>query len=171
MNRTVFKVLAIVVLAGIIVGVSVLKSSISAKRQKAEVASIKDEYFRTRDGGLLKMLDDSTRVYVDSIQKLETYYQDQIDSLNMLYAKEEGLLETADTSEGQLSRALAFDTSIALDSTALLMLTEYKVLFKKLPGDLTAYEKKVSIRELTVELSKKYKISPDSVKKIITARI
>lgn len=170
MNRTVFKIVAIIVLTGVIVAVSVLKSTISARRQNEKMASIRDEYFKTRDSTLLKMLDDSTRIYVDSIQTLEVYYQAQIDSLNMFYAEKEGLPWIRDTNEGGLSGTADADTIFTLDSTALEVLADYNILLGELPGDLTDYEKRVSIRELTVGLSKKYMISPDSVKKIIKAK-
>lgn len=167
MKKTVFKLLAIVILIGVIIAVSVLKSGMSAKRQATQLELIKDEYFRTQDSLLMEQLDDSTRFYIDSIRKLEIYYLGEIDSLDRFYAQRESLsaTENADTIE------LA-DESLALqiDSTSVEILANFRLRFNRLPKDLTGYEKRVSVHELITELSKEYKLSPDSIKKILNSQ-
>jgi hypothetical protein len=55
----------------------------------------------------------------------------------------------------------------AVDLSVSKIRSEYEQSLKRLPGDLTSYELRVSADEIIIELSKKHKISPDSVKKII----
>jgi len=170
MIRTVFKLAIVLILIGIIAGISTIKSNLAAKRESVNIESIKDEYFRTRDSILLKKFDDSTRVYIDSIETLEKFYRYQIDSLNRYYAQKESLLTARYASQKRNTRTKKSGKINSADSASALLLHEYNALLKKLPTDLTGYEKKVSVNELTVELSKKYKISPDSVRSIISAK-
>ena len=177
MKRTIVKLFAVFVLVGIIVGISVIKSSVSAKREANRVTSIKDEYFKTQDSLLLARLDDSTRFYIDSILRMETFYQSQIDSLNRFYAKKDSLqaIEEARKKKAASSKtsskkqvAKSKPKKIAtVDNKSKMLKSYFNSISKDLPGDLTKYEKEVSVRELVIDLSNKYKISPDSVRKIL----
>ncbi len=177
MRRTILKIFAALILIGIIIGISVIKSSVSAKREAKRLTSIKEEYFKTQDSLLLARLDDSTRFYIDSIFKMESFYQSQIDSLNQFYAWKDSLraIEEAKrkkTTESKTSSKKPVAKNkpkkeIAVDTESKNVRYDFDLLFKKLPGDLTRYEKEVSIRELVIELSNKYKIAPDSVKRIL----
>jgi len=175
--KTLLKILAALVLVAVIVGISVIKSSVSAKRESERMAVIKSEYFKTQDSLLLARLDDSTRLYIDSIMKMETYYQSQIDSLNRFYktkdslrAIEEARKKKAAASKTEVSKQ-AVKTSpgkkVVIDNTPKEIRSDFDSLLEMLPKDLTKYEMDVSIRELVIDLSNKYKIAPDSVKAVL----
>jgi hypothetical protein len=183
MKKTIIKIAAIIILVGIIIGISVIKSSISAKREAERLTSIKEEYFKSHDSLLLAQFDDSTRIYIDSILKLEEFYQSQIDSLNLFYAIEDSLrliekaeeVEKTEKAEKAKSKIVAQkpaktdkpEMKKSIDTNLIKLKSNFDSLLYGLPGDLTKYEKEVSVRELVIELSNKYKISPDSVKKIL----
>lgn len=169
MLKTILKISAIVVLTGGLVAVSVMKSSISAKKQAGELERLKEQYYAERDSVYLRQLDDSTKFYVDSILKVELFYGHQIDSLNKYF---DSLLRAKDTSQkvnGQkkkVQNSLAKELGIT-DSAVTAIKSNYKKLIADLPGDLTPYEKKVSIKEIVVSLSREYKISPESINRIV----
>lgn len=169
MLKNILKILAIVVLAGGIVAVSVMKSTISANRQTAELERIKEQYYAERDSVYLRQFDDSTRFYIDSILKVEMFYGRQIDSLNryfdsLLAAKEKAQTETTARKDQSAKTAEKPKTP---DPKAEAIRLSYKKKIGNLPGDLTPYEKRVSIKEIVVGLSQEYKISPDSVSRIV----
>jgi hypothetical protein len=181
MKRTIVKLFAVFVLVGIIVGISVIKSSVSAKREANRVTSIKDEYFKTQDSLLLARLDDSTRFYIDSILRMETFYQSQIDSLNRFYAEKDSLqaieevgkkkaADSITSSKKQVAKSKPKKIA-TVDNKSQKLKSDFDSISKDLPGDLTKYEKEVSVRELVIDLSNKYKISPDSVRKILSQAI
>lgn len=135
--------------------------------------SLKNEYFRTHDSLLLEQLDDTTRMYVDSIQTLQDYFKYQIDSLNDFYAEKESLLTTE--IEKQRAEIVAAPNKATKPkpkkstkpSISSKVIKDYNSLIDKLPGDLTDYEERVSVDEIVIELARKYKISPDKVKKYV----
>jgi len=181
MKRTVLKITAIIILVGIIIGISVIKSSISAKREAERLTSIKEEYFKSHDSLLLAQFDDSTRIYIDSILKLEKFYQNQIDSLNLFYSMKDSLqaiekakndVETVKKAESNMISQKPVKTDKpemkkSVDTNLIKLKSDFDSLLNGLPGDLTTYEKEVSVRELVIDLSNKYKIAPDSVKIIL----
>lgn len=169
MFRNILKTLAILVLIGILVGISVIKSKISAQRSNEKMESIKDEYFRTHDSLLLERLDDTTRIYVDSIHNLELFHSAQIDSLNGYYAARESLLTAEIEKEKKKNTATsknAASSQVSEDTLSPKVKAEFESLARRLPGDLTDYERRVSIDEIVIELSRQYNISPEKVKKI-----
>ncbi len=174
--RTILKVFAAFALIGIIIGISVIKSSVSAKREANRLTSIKEEYFKTTDSLLLARMDNSTRFYIDSILRMETFYQSQIDSLNRFYARQDSLRAIEDANKktaDSITSSKKPDTKntpkmkTAVDNKSEKVRSDFDSLINKLPDDLTKYEKEVSIRELVINLSNKYKISPDAVKRIL----
>ncbi len=177
MKRIFLKIFAALILIGLIVAISVIKSSVSAKREAERIASIKEEYFKTQDSLLLARMDDSTRFYIDSIIRMETFYQAQIDSLNQFYAEKDSLraIEEArrknaadsKTSSSKQAAKMTPGQKTEIDETSKEVRSDFDSLFKMLPDDLTQYEKEVSRREIVVDLSNKYKISPARVKKIL----
>ncbi|UCD94966.1 MAG: hypothetical protein JSU69_02635 [Candidatus Zixiibacteriota bacterium] len=175
MKKTIVKLAVIAILIAVLIGISVMKSSISAGREKAKIASIKEEYYRTRDSILLGQMNDSVRAYVDSIQRLEDFFQDEIDSLNRYYAERESLMAAEHEKEIESLKAQKKKKTTQkpqkgaskIASVEQKVRADYDRLRKMLPGDLTAYEKKVSINEIVVELSKKYAVSPDSIRKML----
>jgi len=179
MSKLILKIFIAVVLIAIIAGISLIKSNLKANLDSKNIQDIKKQYFQTRDSLLLKQLDDSTRVYIDSIQTLEKYYEYQIDNLNRLYAANESLLTAELKSKEQaLKDAREKSTQPKIQPPVQKPKTvdiskkvkdDYERLIFMLPEDLTRYELKVSINEIIIELSQKYKISPDSVKTILTS--
>ncbi|MEW5924373.1 MAG: hypothetical protein AB1746_10330 [Candidatus Zixiibacteriota bacterium] len=170
MFRNILKIFAILVLIGILIGISVIKSKISAKKSNEKMESIKEEYFRTHDSLLLEKLDDTTRVYVDSIRNLEIFYSSRIDSLNKYYAERESLLTVEiekEKNKNITNAKTSTNDTPAKDTLSPKVKADYEGLVKRLPGDLTAYERRVSIDEIVIELSQQYKISPEKVRKIV----
>ena len=169
MLRNITKIFVILALVAVLIGISVIKSKISAQRSNEKMESIKEEYFRTHDSLLLAKMDDTTRVYVDSIHNLETFYSIQIDSLNKYYAVRESLL-TAEIEKEKKKNAAgpapAVSTKPPKDTLSPKVKSDYESLVKRLPGDLTDYERRVSIDEIVIELSQQYNISPEKIKKM-----
>jgi ABC-type Na+ efflux pump permease subunit len=173
MKRTVVRLAAIAILVAILIGISVIKSNISAGREKQKIASIKEQYYRTQDSVLLNQLNDSIRAYIDSIERLEDVFQGEIDSLNRYYAERESLMAVEHQIEveslkgrkkksGERARESSSNSSLEEKIRA-----DYDHLYELLPADLTSYEKKVSINEIVLELSKRHSISPDSIRRIL----
>nr|MBN2277699.1 hypothetical protein [candidate division Zixibacteria bacterium] len=173
MGKLILKILLAIVLISIIAGLSVYKSHLSAKREQADREALKEEYFQTRDSIILRQFDDSTRVYIDSIQYLEKFYQDRIDSLNTFYTAQESVLTSRiQEQEEALKKKNNISTPSTVrpqkqDDTHERIRDDYDRRINDLPGDLTRYELRVSIDEIIIELSEKYKISPDSVRQIL----
>jgi hypothetical protein len=166
MSKKVSIIFAILALLAVLILISVLKSSVDSKRAAKQVESMKKELVRTQDS-LIHLSVDSGLSYMDSIRTLEAYYLSQIDSLNHYYADRGPAISVK--SDSQANEATKRGGSEFTDSTFINVLADYKKMLKDLPGDLTEYELKVSKNELTVELSKKYQVSPDSVRKIIAS--
>jgi len=173
MKSNILKIVVIVVLAAVLVGISVIKSNISAKRSSEKMQLLKEEYFNTHDSLLLEQLDDTTRLYVDSIQQLEAFFAAQIDSLNNYHAEKESLL-SAEVKEQKAKAAAATKKKTtpkkkksSKPSVSSRVKSDYKSLVGRLPSDLTVYENRVSVNEIIVELAKKYKLSPEKVKKYV----
>ena len=177
MKKILLKIFTALILIGIIVAISVIKSSVSAKREAERIASIKEEYFKTQDSLLLARMDDSTRFYIDSILRMEAFYQSQIDSLNRFYTEkdslraieEAGRKKAADskTSSSKQAAKKTPEQTTKIDETSKEVRSDFDSLLKILPDDLTKYEKEVSLREIVIDLSNKYKISPARIKKIL----
>ena len=174
MSKTGVKIAAFFVLLLVLVGISVIKSVVSANRREADLEAVKGEYFATQDSVYRQMLSDSTRRYLDSLIELEAFYQNNIDSLNVYYDSVTAELEK------QVSEATAV-VATPKDSAPPEkkpekpkvdpLIKKVKLLYQRkvgeLPRDLTAYEKRVALKEITVEVSQEYKISPDSVTRIM----
>jgi type II secretory pathway pseudopilin PulG len=167
MGKTLLKILVALVLIAVLVAISIIKSNLSASREASRVESFKQQYLETQDSVLLEYLDDSTRFYIDSLQELESFYRSRIDSLNRQYAYKESLAAEEKASTSKDTSREKKPEKHKIDSTAIRLLNDYKSMIKKLPNDLTRYEKKVTFNELVIELSDKYKLSPDSVRKVI----
>lgn len=172
MLKNIIKIAAIVILTGGIVAISVMKSSISAKRQTVEIEKMKERFYTYRDSVFLQQLNDSTRHYVDSILKVEIYYGHQLDSLNNYYdsllkaqqaaqAKQQTATKPAQTTRKTVKKPPAKDPTVEA------IKYNYRRMLKGLPTDLTPYEKRVSVKEIVITLSRQFKVSPDSVNKIV----
>ncbi len=172
MLKNIIKILAIVVLTGGIVAISVMKSSISAKRQTVEIEKMKERFYAYRDSVFLRQLDDSTRHYVDSILKVEIFYGHQLDSLNgyydsLLKAQQAAQKKQPEQASTKPAPRKTVKKPAAKDPTAEAIKYNYRKMLKGLPADLTPYEKRVSVKEIVVTLSRQFKVSPDSVSRII----
>ncbi|UCD16651.1 MAG: hypothetical protein JSV44_09330, partial [Candidatus Zixiibacteriota bacterium] len=158
MTGTSAKIAAIIILVGLLIALSVIKSIVSANRQETEIASFKNEYSATRDSMYLSRLADSTRFYLDSILCVERFYQAQIDSLNCLYDS----LKKIKAAKSPKKPTASKKNEPRIDETAQKVMSLYRRMLNQLPKDLTAYEKRIALKEITVSISQKYKISPDS---------
>ena len=165
--KTVLKILAIVILTGAIVGVSVMKSSLSAKKQMLELDKIKEGYYSTQDSVYLQQLDDSTRFYIDSILSIENYYGFQIDSLNGYYDSLLKAQKKPESVKTEKKHAIIVKKASPKDPTVEAIKYNYKKRIDNLPRDLTSYERKVSVKEIVIMLSREFKVSPDSVNRIL----
>jgi len=183
MKTTFFKIVAVIILATILVAISIIKSSISDKTSASLNENQLEQYFQSRDSLLLRQFDDTTRFYIDSLINQEDYFNYQIDSLNDYFR----LRESTIVAERVVDTILIRDTirvtkyktspptkkkptSTAKktnNTVSTKVKDEYSAIYARLPKDLTDYEEKVSRNEIIVELSKKYKISPKTVKKYI----
>ena len=156
MTRTAFKIFAVLILIGIIIGISVLKSSISAKRDESKIQTMHSEYGRARDSLLVREMRDSSRFYADSLKNLEKYYQNQIDSLNRLY----GIVDSSKVDKAD-QKALLTGTDV------VKMIAEYDSLVHEFPKHMTADERKTTLAHLSAKLTRKYTLPADSAKKIL----
>jgi len=176
MHKTGVKIAAIVGLILVLVGISVIKSVVSANRREADLETVKSEYFATQDSVYQKMLSDSTRRYLDSLIALEAFYQGGIDSLNHYYDSVTAALEK-DAKEVSRTASVEKKKPTTKKKTSKPkvdpLVRKVKSLYQRkvgdLPRDLTSYEKRVALKEITVEVSNEYKISPDSVGKLVKA--
>jgi hypothetical protein len=172
MKKTMLKYIAAIVLIIALVAISVIKTNVSANRHERDIDKIKEDYFTTRDSLYLKQLDDSTRFYIDSILKLENHYTEVIDSLNLYHDSiqqalnmEKEILEYSDSIAPEMKAAEVSEPTI--DPIVDSVLTSYRKRIEMLPKDLTKYEHRISLYEITINLSREFKISPDSVKIIV----
>ncbi len=170
MKRNIFKYIAIVVLVIALVVISVIKSRVSASRHEEDIRRIKEEYFATRNGEYLKLLDDSTRFYVDSIVKLEGYYGLIIDSLNKYHdSLQLGLISAETEKDNNQEMVNKPEPEPEIDPIIQKVLSSYQNQLGDLPKDLTKYENRISLYEIKINLSREFNISPDSVWTIINS--
>lgn len=172
MMKLLLKIFLILLLLVVIAGISFLKTSRSSRNEESARESIKIEYAKTMDSLHVLQLDKNFQYYSDSINRLDEYYQFQIDSLNCYFADRESELITQMEimKPGNTKKESPSETENDTSQESLVaqkIVSDYNSALKSLPADLTSYEKKVAFNEIKVELSKKYKISPDSLKKII----
>jgi hypothetical protein len=83
MTRTIIKVAVVLVLILLLLGISVMKSTISAKKEDPkDVPKSRPDINKIVTGQIL----DSARIIIDSLSNLELQYRLKIDSLEMLLA-------------------------------------------------------------------------------------
>lgn len=171
MLKLLLKILLVLILLAVIAGVSYVKIIRADKRQAILLEEIKKEYFETQDSIYAAQLDDEIRLYLDSIRQLDEFFNNQIDSLNKYHSERESVLtaqiEQAKKQASSEEPAAKKKSTTKKDSLTDKIRKDYKSALGQLPGDLTSYEKRVATNEIKVELAKKYKISPDSLEKII----
>lgn len=181
------KLILIVILLMILAGISYWKYDIKREAAKDEVVRLKGKLFEHRDSLFAQQMGDTTGFYQDSLTVLDRYYEMVIDSLNRRYANMEteytGIADslTAETrklsselSEAQKKASTKKSSSSSkpkpkkkTDERAERMKADYKRLIGLLPSDLTDYEKRVAHNEVIIELSQKYQVTPEYLKKIV----
>ena len=178
MKKTILKYIAAIVLIIVLVAISVIKTNVSAYRLDRDVDKLKEEYFATRDSVYLKQLDDSTRYYIDSILNLESHYTDVIDGLNKYHDSLQLALKAEKTKLANKvtpvqkkpvvkKKQTVKKSTPKIDPIVKIIHNSYSMRVEALPTDLTKYERRISLDEITINLSREFKISPDSVGKII----
>lgn len=162
------KLLLGLILIAALVGVVYLKS----ERAEQYRARITEESFKAGlgEGEELKTQVDSLAELVslqdcalaESVAVREDLYAGQFDSLNEKIQTQEQ--QIADLS-GQLAekaatpQVAAQNTSVEPDSKHLEILNYYKKAVNDLPGDLSAYERRVALSEIRNETARKFAIS------------
>jgi hypothetical protein len=169
MGRFVFKLGLAIVLLAVIVGISYIKTSLSAKRESQHLKEMESKYAQTIDSLHLQELKDSSLFYIDSLVRMDAFYRDQIDSLNQHFSERESTLIADIKAQAEKKKTTTKKKSSKpkTDPFKKKVRTEYKKRINALPNDLTSYEMRVAYNEVHADLSKKFKISPDSLKKLI----
>lgn len=181
---TFIRLLVVVVLVGVLVAISIIKSNVSAYREDMGLKALEAQYRTTIDSLqelvghydsagtdsllagdillqtqlnllLIKQLQDSTRFYTDSLKRTEDYYQELVDSINSYYA----------------SRKVGDDESIALGNITLSgsdvvnLISEYDSLVADIPEKTPPRERIKAISQITSRLTGKYTSSPPKKRK------
>lgn len=171
---TFVRLLVVVILVGALVGISIIKSNVSAYREDVGLKALEAQYRTTidslqalvmdSDSGmtdsslagdlmlqtqlnllLVNQLQDSTRFYSDSIKKIEDYYQGLIDSINGFYADRTGSLESISLGNITLS-----------GSDMVKIISEYDSLVADIPEKTPPRERVKAISQITSRLTSKY---------------
>ncbi|MFH2035034.1 MAG: hypothetical protein ABIJ45_01425 [Candidatus Zixiibacteriota bacterium] len=171
--KTILKIFLVIVLMGVLAGISYIKSGRSAKREAGQAEAIHFEWARVQDSIQMAQLADSSRHYIDSLMALDAFYQTQIDSLNQYYANIEADLKS-ELKKAQEVKTTAQKTTTNKKKTTSdknsknqTIKSEFKKMIGELPSDLTDYEKRVAYNEVKLELAQKYNMSPESLDKIV----
>jgi hypothetical protein len=189
MTRTGYKIIAIILLIIFIAIISIIKSCLSENREKLknlatgglEEKASKERFISASSDSLrfyrdsirtlekfyrahiarllLERQSDSTRYYADSIEKLEAFYRTQIERPKYAQATVGG---------GEV--AMEKELPESDDSGNRAMLLEYDSLLAQLPTGLGIREKEIALSKIYFELSRKFNISPDSLRKALLNR-
>ncbi|GEM_PF-4640785 len=180
---TFIRLLVVVVLVGVLIAISIIKSNVSAYREDIGLKALEAQYRTTIDslqelvghsdsagtdsslaGDLLlqtqlnlllvNQLQDSTRFYTDSLKRTEDYYQELVDSINSYYASRMG---------GDESIALGNITLSGSDVVKLI--SEYDSLVADIPEKTPPRERIKAISQITSRLTGKYTSSPPKKRK------
>ncbi len=182
MARTSIKILFAVLLTFILLGISVLKTSLSGHTEKEVVAPKGITALKSPPPATATMTPDSVRVYADSLRILRNYYESRIEQLNNLYMaaatqaeshSDKAVSSTADADKDLADRyTAAIDTlqevlkreeMLRRDSLRTNLMREYDSLVATLAPDLGPLERAAAIGRLTLDLSKKYSLEIDSL--------
>jgi len=167
MWKLIGKIFIALILLAVVIGISFYRAEMTAHKETEQLEKIKEEYFNTRDSVYLAQLDDSTRFYIDSIMRLDSFYSAVIDSLNEQYQIVDSLLLAEMARKAEENEPKKEPEKPKIDPVIEKVKGDYRSMRRDLPGDLTSYEKRIAFNEIYIKLSRKYSLSPDSVKKII----
>lgn len=114
---------------------------------------------------LVAQRDDSLAAMADSLEAKDCAYADAVDSLtSVVESRDQELAELkkrTDKVQTPESSATRAGTSTEND-----ILAHYRLAVKKLPGDLSPYERAVAIREIRQETATKFAITVDKLNQI-----
>ncbi len=188
MTKTSSKLLAIIALITIIIVISILRSCLSANRERT-----RNQLNQAQDGHISsnpanRNSGDSTEFYLDSIRTLESFYRSQIarilierrsdstrlysDSVRKLENLYRSRLESLEVAH-EPNPAADTSPSPGKDPNSLLverMTVEYDSLLGALPPGLAIREMEIARAQVCFQMAQKYNISPDSLQRIIQSR-
>jgi len=165
------KVLLAILLLGLVLAVSYVKTYREDQKRTEAVQEIADSTGRELQGlsssvdSLKTVVGESRTAYEDSIQKLNEYHALETDSLKQaLSASDEEikqLAETVKTATSNTRKSEKIASAPKKDSSDFhhRVLLYYKKRFKDLPADLSRYEKRVALSEIRDETARRFSIS------------
>ena len=169
------KITLLLVLLAVLVAVSYYKTTTQDARVetayndgKADAVEQIGDLKNTNDSlsSKLRVRDDElaeTRTALDTIRIAQT------DSLtNLIETKDKELAEFANVKDSQESKAIA-TKSDTTSNRHREILAHYKKLYKGLPRDLSAYERRITLSEIRQESASKFQISVADLNKIRNA--
>jgi hypothetical protein len=171
------KMILAAILLFILALISYVQTSDTSAGKKEELYRKGYLHFKRLDSLHLAMIDDTSGFYIDSLERLDEYYSRIIDSLDDFYSDREAAyleaqkrLEAENKSmavKSQRQTKTAPRKTKKVDTVRTKIKEDYRHMLADLPSDLTDYEKKVARNEIIVELSMKYKLPPESIRKYI----
>jgi hypothetical protein len=165
------KVLLAILLLGLVLAVSYVKTYREDQKRTEAVQEIADSAGRELQelsssvDSLRTVVGESRTAYEDSIQKLNEYHALESDSLRQaLIANQQDTLRLAQITEPEVSGTQDSGVSactVKTDSNDFhhRVLLYYKKRFKDLPADLSRYEKRVALSEIRDETARRFSIS------------
>ncbi len=164
------KIIIITFLLALMIGLSYIKTlRNSAKRTEAfekgkavagnELVQFKDKVdsLRIELGSKEVALADSIiknklqyQIYIDSLENSNTTLKDSIDSLSKILVS-----KTKSLNDSNSNRIISNE----INNKHQQVLVYYKDRYKKLPSDLSDYEKRIALNEIKEETAQKFKIS------------
>lgn len=175
--KTMTKIILAGVLLFILALISYIQTSDTSAGKKEELYRKGYLHFKRLDSLHLAMVNDTSGFYIDSLERLDEFYLKIIDSLDsFFYDREAAYLEAQKRIEAE-NKSMAAESkkqtkttpkkTKKVDTVRTKIRKDYQYMLADLPSDLTDYEKKVARNEIIVELSTKYKLPPESIRKYI----
>ncbi|SYZ73520.1 hypothetical protein TRIP_C21638 [Candidatus Zixiibacteriota bacterium] len=185
MARTSFKILLAIVLTLVLIGISVLKSTLSGNvsgdKPPAGITALKSP---AADGTMISS--DSVRILSDSLRLLRNYYESRMERLNQIFMAAGGGKDGLDSLRGDFSAAdsdevvmryravtdtlqavLKREERLRKDSLRTALMNEYDSLVAAIPPDYGPMDRAAAVGRLTLDLSKKYGFKLDSLPRYI----
>jgi len=172
------KALLAILLLGLVLAVSYVKSyredqkRSEAVREIADSASREFEELSSSVDSLKTIVGKSRTSYEDSIQKLNEYHAQETDSLKQaLFANDKEIKHLAETIKKVTSNTRKSEKITGAPKTDSSdfhhrVLLYYKKRFKDLPADLSSYERRVALSEIRDETARRFSISVKELNRI-----
>ncbi len=162
------KLLLGIVLLAALIGVVYLKTQ-RADQQRARLTEegfqaglVDGEEARAKVDSLTALVSQKDSALAESVAVREELWAGEIDSLNhQIESREEQIVDLSNqlTSQGSTSQVVVKNTSQTPDKKHLEILSYYKKAVNDLPGDLSAYERRIALSEIRNETAKKFTIT------------